>query len=166
MTREYPAKPIVGVGAVVIVTPADCALLGIEGDAPSPGVVLVKRSLEPLAGRWSLPGGALELGETLHAGVAREIAEETGLSVHVGPVIEVFDRILFDPDKRVQYHFVLIDYLCRPTGGRLQAGSDASDVLVGDIADLAPFELTAEADAVVRRGLIMAGDAGERRDER
>ena len=80
-------------------------------------MLLVKRRYEPLAGRWSIPGGTLELGETLETGVAREMREETGLEIEVGPVIEVFDRIIFDAEKRVRYHFVLVDYLCWPIGG-------------------------------------------------
>ena len=96
-------------------------------------VVLIKRRFEPLAGQWSLPGGTLELGETLEAGVAREIREETGLEIEVGPVVEVFDRILLDPDQRVRYHFVLIDYLCRPIGGRLEAGSDVADAVLASL---------------------------------
>ena len=107
--RKYPPRPVVGVGAVII---------------HEDRVVLIKRKYEPLAGQWSLPGGTLELGESLEAGVAREVHEETGLDVEVGPVVEVFDRILLDAQGRVQYHFVLVDYLCRPVGGHLQAGSD------------------------------------------
>jgi 8-oxo-dGTP diphosphatase len=137
-TRSYPARPIVGVGAVVLV----------DGQ-----VVLIKRRYEPLAGQWSLPGGTLEVGETLEAGTAREILEETGLVVDVGPVIEVFDRILVDPDQRVRYHFVLIDYLCRPIGGTLQHGSDVDDVTLADPADLARYGLTAKATAIIRRAL-------------
>ena len=85
-------------------------------------VLLVKRRHEPLAGQWSLPGGMLELGETLEAGIAREMQEETGLVVTVGPVVEAFDRILLDDTGRVRYHFVLVDYLCRVRGGTLRAG--------------------------------------------
>ena len=102
-SRQYPGQPIVGVGAVIMQ----------DGK-----VVLVKRRFEPLAGQWSLPGGRLELGETLEAGLAREMLEETGLEVEVGPVVDVFDRILLDPERKVRYHYVLIDYLCRPIGGR------------------------------------------------
>ena len=157
--REYPTRPIVGVGAVVVITAADRVVLGIPSATTMPGIVLVKRRFEPLAGQWSLPGGALEVGETLKAGVAREVAEETGLSVEVGPVLDVFDRLTFDDHRRVQYHFVLIDYLCRPTGGGIQAGSDVADVAVADAHDLAPFRLTPEADAVIRRALAQTSSS-------
>ena len=81
-------------------------------------VVLIKRRYEPMQGQWSLPGGGVEVGETLEAAVAREMLEETGLQVEVGPVIEVFDRIMRDDDQRVRYHYVLVDYLCWPVGRR------------------------------------------------
>jgi len=136
--REYPARPIVGVGAVIL-----------TGE----GVVLVKRRFEPLAGQWSLPGGAVEVGETLERSIAREVEEETGLIVDVGPIVEVFDRILLDSDGRVQYHFVLIDYLCRPTGGRLAAGSDVGDVAIVDLGQLEPYALTAKALDVIDKAV-------------
>ena len=142
-SREYPARPIVGVGAVIL-----------SGDPA--GVVLIKRRYEPLAGRWSLPGGTVEVGETLEAALVRELVEETGLEVAVGPVVEVFDRILRDGEGRVQYHFVLVDYLCRPIGGRLQHGSDVDDVIVADPARLEAYRLTEKALSVIRRGLEMA----------
>lgn len=140
-SRRYPERPVVGVGAVVV----------HEGR-----VVLIKRRFEPLAGQWSLPGGTLEIGETLEAGVAREILEETGLEVQIGPVVEVFDRILLDPDRRVRYHFVLIDYLCRPIGGRLQAGSDAADAVFVEPSTVPSYRLTPKAASVVERGVAMA----------
>jgi 8-oxo-dGTP diphosphatase len=125
----------------------------------SPGVVLVRRLCEPLAGQWSLPGGTLEVGETLADGVAREIVEETGLAVDVGPMIEVFDRIFRDEDSRVRYHFVLIDYLCRAAGGTLRAGSDAGEVTIADPDRLGPFELTATTLDVIRNGVAAARDS-------
>jgi 8-oxo-dGTP diphosphatase len=137
-SRQYPAQPIVGVGAVIIQ----------EGR-----VVLVKRRFEPLAGQWSLPGGRLELGETLEAGLAREMLEETGLEVQVGPVVDVFDRILLDPERKVRYHYVLIDYLCRPVGGVLAHGSDVAAVELVDPADLARFRLTPKATSVIEKAL-------------
>ena len=153
--RHYPERPVVGVGAVVMVSEADRAAIGWSQAIAEPAVVLIKRRFEPLAGQWSLPGGMLEIGETLESGVAREIAEETGLAVHVGPVVDVFDRILFDQDQRVRYHFVLIDYLCRPVSGRLQSGSDVSDVTLADPRNLDEFALTAKAINVIERALGM-----------
>jgi 8-oxo-dGTP diphosphatase len=141
MSREYPERPIVGVGAVIV-----------QGER----VVLIRRRYEPLAGQWSLPGGTLELGETLEAGAAREMLEETGLVVEVGPVIEVFDRIMFDDEKRVRYHFVLVDYLCWPVAGELCAGSDVDDAVFAGLDELAPYGLTRKATAVIHRGLELA----------
>jgi 8-oxo-dGTP diphosphatase len=140
-TREYPAKPIVGVGAVIL--------------ADDGRVVLVKRRYEPLAGQWSLPGGRLEVGETLEAGTAREIREETGLVVDVGPVVEVFDRILVDEAGRVRYHFVLIDYLCRPRAGTLLAGSDVDEVAFVEAGAIGPYRLTEKSQAVIQRAVGM-----------
>jgi 8-oxo-dGTP diphosphatase len=153
--RQYPDRPVVGVGAVVYVTGAEAARLGVA-DAPDRGVVLIRRRYEPLAGEWSLPGGTLEVGETLAAAVARELLEETGLVVDVGPVIEVFDRIMLDAGRRVQYHFVLVDYLCRVAGGRLEPGTDAAAVVIADAAQLAPFDLTQKALDVIARGMELA----------
>lgn len=151
--REYPARPIVGVGAVVLVPRAEARCLGLSASAAETSVVLVKRRFEPLAGRWSLPGGALELGETLQAGIVREVAEETGLAIDVGPIVEVFDRILLDPDGRVQYHFVLIDYVCRIRGGRLEPGSDVADAVLADPDGLDPFGMTEKAVDVIRKAM-------------
>ncbi len=143
--REYPDRPFVGVGAVIV---------------DDGRVVLVKRGMPPLKGEWSLPGGAVEIGETLEACVAREIAEETGLDVEVGPVIEVFDRITHDASGRVQFHYVLVDYLCWPTGGGdLRASSDVDDVALVPVSDLERYALTEKATAVIARALELARDA-------
>jgi ADP-ribose pyrophosphatase YjhB (NUDIX family) len=92
-------------------------------------VLLVRRGQEPLKGEWSLPGGALELGETLQQGVVREVLEETGLIVVPGGIIEILDRIVPDEASgRVRYHYVLIDFVCRVTGGALCSASDAEEV--------------------------------------
>jgi len=112
MQREFTLAPLVGVGAVVV----------DEGR-----VLLVRRGREPLKGQWSLPGGMLELGESLTAGVAREVLEETGLNVEPIELIELLDRIHHE-EERVRFHYVIADYLCRVTGGILQAASDADDV--------------------------------------
>jgi 8-oxo-dGTP diphosphatase len=143
-SREYPGRPIVGVGAVIV---------------NAGMVLLVKRRYEPLAGRWSIPGGTLELGETLETGVAREMREETGLEIEIGPVIEVFDRIMFDADRRVRYHFVLVDYLCWPVGGDLQAGSDVDEAVFVDPASLDGYDLTVKARAVIARALELDREA-------
>jgi mutator protein MutT len=131
----------VGVGAVIV----------DEGK-----VLLVKRKYEPLKGQWSLPGGMVEIGETLEAALAREMLEETALRVDVGPVIEVFDRIMRDEERRVRYHFVLIDYLCWPAGGSLQAGSDVEEAVWADPAMLGEYALTEKAMSVIERGLTLA----------
>jgi ADP-ribose pyrophosphatase YjhB (NUDIX family) len=123
-------------------------------------VLLVKRRFEPLAGQWSLPGGGVDVGETLEACVVREMREETGLEVEVGPVIEVFDRIMHDAGGRVQYHYVLVDYVCRPTGGTLAADSDVADVVWVEPGALPDFGLTDKATAVIGRGLELAAEAG------
>jgi 8-oxo-dGTP diphosphatase len=144
-SREYPAQPVVGVGGVILQ----------DGQ-----VVLIKRRFDPLAGQWSLPGGRVELGETLHTALVREMLEETGLEVEVGPVIEVFDRIMLDADRHVQYHYVLIDYLCRPIGGTLRHGSDAAAAALVDRGDLHRYQLTAKTTAVIERGLAIAEAQG------
>jgi len=143
-SRQYPERPIVGVGAVIV----------DEGN-----VLLVKRKYEPLKGQWSLPGGMVEIGETLETALTREMLEETGLRVDVGPVIEVFDRIMRDEERRVRYHFVLVDYLCWPAGGALQAGSDVEDAIWADPAMLAEYALTEKAMSVIERGLTLAREA-------
>ena len=114
--REFPDAPIVGVGAVVV-----------DRDR----VLLVQRGSEPSKGKWSLPGGALELGESLSEGVVREVREETGLEVEAVELIELIDRVVRQPDSegsRIRYHYVIADYLCRIVGGELQAASDADAV--------------------------------------
>ena len=155
--RAYPSRPVVGVGAVVLAGADDCARIGVTGAVTRVGVVLIKRRFEPLAGHWSLPGGAVEVGETLEAAITREVFEETGLMVDAGPSIEAFDRIMLDESGRVRYHFVLIDYLCRITGGRLQAGSDVSDAVVADPGALQRFDLTDKALSVIARGVAISG---------
>ena len=113
----------------------------------------MKRAHEPLQGHWNLPGGAVELGETLTQACAREVREETGLVVEVGPVVELFDRIMLDADGGVQYHFVLVDYVCRPVGGTLRCGSDASEIALADPAALDAYGLTDKAIEVIRKAL-------------
>jgi ADP-ribose pyrophosphatase YjhB (NUDIX family) len=139
--RDYPDRPVVGVGAVVLVEAK---------------VVLIRRAHEPLKGAWNLPGGAVEVGETLAAACAREVLEETGLVVEVGAAIDLFDRIMLDADGRVQYHFVLVDYLCRPIGGELRCGTDASEIALADPSALGAYALTDKAIEVIRKGMELA----------
>jgi ADP-ribose pyrophosphatase YjhB (NUDIX family) len=116
LQREFPDAPIVGVGAVVV-----------DRDR----VLLVQRGREPSKGKWSLPGGVLELGESLTEAVAREVKEETGLEVEAIELIELIDRIIREESpegRRIRYHYVIADYLCRVVGGALQAASDAAAV--------------------------------------
>src|SRR6266436_4026127 len=120
-SREYPQRPVVGVGGVVIA----------EGRA-----LLIRRGSEPLLGEWSIPGGMLELGETLEEGVARELLEETGLTVRVIELIEVFDRIYVEgtaganeQKKGPRFHYVIVDYLCERVAGEAVAGSDVTELV-------------------------------------
>jgi 8-oxo-dGTP diphosphatase len=142
--RKYPDAPIAGVGAVIV------------RDGPGGGkqALLIRRAQEPLKGEWSLPGGAVELGETLEQAVCREVIEETGLVVEAVEVVQAFDRISRDDEGRVRYHYVLIDFLCRVVGGSLACATDA---LEGRWA--APDELdglTPLTIEVIRKALRMA----------
>jgi 8-oxo-dGTP diphosphatase len=148
--REYPEQPLVGVGGVVI---------------DHLRALLIRRASPPLEGQWSIPGGMLELGETLEQGVSRELAEETGLDVKVIEILEVFERIFPAPPKpdgtpgdasRPQYHFVILDYLCELRGGTLRAGSDATDFAWAREEELVKFDLTVAATRVLRKAFSRA----------
>jgi 8-oxo-dGTP diphosphatase len=137
MNREYPDSPLVGVGAIII----------DEGR-----VLLVKRGHPPRAGEWSIPGGVLELGETLREAAVREAREETCLTVETAELLGVYDRVLRDNEGRTLYHFVLIDFLCWPVAGDAEAADDANEVrwfTPDEIADLGLAEDTAR---VIREG--------------
>jgi len=141
MKRDYPDRPIVGVGAVIIE----------NGRA-----LLVRRGTEPLKGQWSIPGGVVELGETLRQAAVREAKEETGLEVEAGEVLEVVDRIMRDPQHRVQYHYVLVDFLCRLISGEARSGADASELRWITPEELDTFPIAGSAAAVVRKGFAQA----------
>ena len=136
MKRHYPDQPLVGVGAVVF-----------RGDE----VLLVRRGQEPVLGSWSLPGGLVELGETLSAAIKRELAEETGLTVTLLGIAAVLERIFPDPDGAIAYHYVLVDYLCDYLGGELNPGSDITAARFVDLSDLAGFDLPQFTADVIRR---------------
>ena len=135
-SRQYPSRPFLGVGALVF---------------SEDRLLLVERGQEPLKGYWSLPGGILETGETLIQGIRREVLEETGLDVEPLSIFEVFERIMPDGEGKTEYHYVLIDYLCRPVGGSLQAASDVSRAIWVSQPELAQYRLTEGTLAVVER---------------
>lgn len=152
MQREFPAAPIAGVGAIVL--------------DPENRILLVRRGKEPLLGEWSLPGGALELGERLEDGVRREVREETGLDVEPLEIVAVFDHIsrADDAPDRVRFHYVLVDYRCRLLGGSLASATDVTEARWAEWGELnghsalsvRPFTLT-----VIRKALDQASQAAD-----
>lgn len=144
MRREYPDAPIAGVGAVIV------------RDEPDgrKRVLLIRRGQEPLKGEWSLPGGAVELGETLEEAICREVLEETGLVVEVVDTVRAFDRISRDETSRVRYHYVLIDFLCQVTGGSLACATDAVEARWAGAEEL--DGLTPLTVEVIHKALRMA----------
>jgi ADP-ribose pyrophosphatase YjhB (NUDIX family) len=133
MKRKYPKHPLAGVGGVVI---------------HRNRALLIRRGSEPLKGEWSIPGGMLELGEELAAGVERELKEETGLDVEPLECILVFDRIMRE-GKRVKYHYVIVDFLCRRKRGRLRPASDVVDARWVRREDLPQYHLTDMATSLI-----------------
>ncbi|HEY8716286.1 MAG TPA: NUDIX hydrolase [Candidatus Acidoferrum sp.] len=149
-SREYPERPLVGVGGVVIE----------NGRA-----LLIRRASEPLRGEWSIPGGMLELGETLQEGCARELLEETGLHVRVLELIEVFERIVYAETQttgsiikstsRPRYHYVIADYLCERISGDHVAASDVTEVEFATEDDLPRFNLTPTALRILHKAFAL-----------
>ena len=137
MKREFPEVPLVGVGAIII-----------QNDR----VVLVKRAHPPIQGQWSIPGGVLEVGELVREAAIREAREETGLIVQPADLLGVYDRILRNEEQRVQYHYVLVDFLCRPVGGELQAASDAAEVRWFTRQELPALKLAEDTQDVIEKG--------------
>jgi 8-oxo-dGTP diphosphatase len=145
--REYPATPLLGVGAVVV-----------DGAR----VLLVQRDRPPAQGRWSLPGGLVDVGETVEAAVCREVGEECGLAVRLHGLVGFVDRIVRDGAGRVQYHYVLLDFLATPESGAAAAGSDARALRWSTVEEIPTLETTEGLETMVRRALEM--DAGRRRE--
>jgi 8-oxo-dGTP diphosphatase len=137
MQREYPEHPLVGVGAIII---------------ENSRVVLVKRAHPPLQGRWSIPGGVLEVGELVRGAAIREAREETGLTVEPGELLGVFDRVLRDSGGRVQYHYVLVDFLCRRISGELAAAGDAAAARWFTREELPAVNLAEDTLEVIHKG--------------
>ena len=134
--RRYPKRPLIGVGALIF---------------RRGRILMAQRGKQPLKGAWSLPGGALEIGESLDAGIRREVREETGLEVKPVKVFEIFERIMRDSRGAPEYHYVLIDYICRVTGGDLRAGDDVCRVDWVLRRDLPKLEITEGTLAVIER---------------
>jgi 8-oxo-dGTP diphosphatase len=145
MKREYPDCPLVGVGAIII-----------EQDR----VLLVKRGHPPLLGEWSIPGGVLEVGETLREAAVREALEETGLAVETADLLGVYDRVLHDSDERTLYHYVLIDFLCRRVLGEPRAAGDADEVRWFTREEAATLSLADDTLDVVNKGFERMGQSG------
>jgi 8-oxo-dGTP diphosphatase len=137
MKREFSEVPLVGVGAIII---------------EDSRVLLVKRAHPPLQAQWSIPGGVLEVGELIREAAIREAREETGLIVEPADLLGVYDRILRDPEERVQYHYVLIDFLCRRVGGELLAASDAAEVRWFTREELRALSLAGDTQDVIAKG--------------
>jgi ADP-ribose pyrophosphatase YjhB (NUDIX family) len=144
--REYPSAPLVGVGAIVL---------------DGPRVLLVQRGQPPAAGRWSIPGGLVDVGEPVEAAARREVAEECGLRVRVHDLVGYVDRIVRDPAGRVQYHYVLLDFLATPEDGAATpcAGSDARAVRWCTLAELARLDVTQGLEPMIRRAYRMLEEA-------
>ncbi len=141
MRRKFPSRPIVGVGAVIL-----------RGSS----VLLIRRGSPPMRGQWTLPGGVVELGETLGEAVRREIKEETNLQIRVGPLLELFERIERN-GRRVAYHYVIADYLGFRTGGSLRPASDVSEARFVDRSELKNYHLTPVAKRVISRAFQVQG---------
>lgn len=149
-SREYPERPVVGVGGVIV--DRGCT-------------VLIRRGTEPLLGQWSIPGGTIEVGETIEEAVRRELREETGLEVRVLELIELFDRIYMEngaspsqEKKKPRYHYVIADYLCELVGGKPRAGSDVTDLAFAREDELSKFHLTEKATSVLTKAFAMYRD--------
>ena len=141
MKREYPDTPLVGIGAIII---------------EDQRVVLVKRGHAPLKGKWSIPGGVLEVGETLRKAVVREVREETALTIEPGELLGVFERVIPDEQGKMRYHYVLIDFLCCRATGELKAGDDAAEVGWFRKDELSGLDLARETEEVILKGFEKA----------
>ncbi len=141
MKREYPEAPLVGVGAIIV---------------EAGRVMLVKRAHAPLLGEWSIPGGALEVGELVREAAAREAQEETGLIVEAKELLGVFDRVLRDEQGRVRYHYLLVDFLCHRVKGEVRSGGDAEEARWFTPEEIKKLPLARDTAEVIRRGLERA----------
>jgi len=136
--REYPTRPIVGVGAVIM----------HEGK-----LLLVKRGVEPAKGKWSIPGGVVELGEMVRDAVIREVKEECGLDIEIvkETPMDVLDSLVMDDDDRLKYHYVLLQFLARPRGGTLKPSSDVLEARWVSLEDVETYDLTKSLRLFLKR---------------
>lgn len=148
--REFPERPLIGVGGVVI----------SNGRA-----LIVKRGKAPLLDQWSIPGGMLEVGETLTEGVRRELLEETGITVGVGQLIEVFERVDMDASGRARHHYVVLDYFCAAMSGEARAGSDVKEVAWASKEELTKYSLSETATRVILKAFEIAKEHVSREAE-
>jgi mutator protein MutT len=151
MTRRYPEHPIVAVGVLLL-----------DGDQ----ILLAQRARPPQVGRWTIPGGAVEVGETLEQAALRELAEETGLGCTLGPIVEVLDRLVHDPDQRIEFHYVILDFLGSAPTGELRCGADCQAVRWIRIDQLDQYATTDGLAPVINRALAMrqSGEQGPWRE--
>jgi ADP-ribose pyrophosphatase YjhB (NUDIX family) len=145
MNRRYPERPYAGVGAIVF--------RGTE-------VLLIKRGSPPALGKWSIPGGLVELGESLEAAVRREVLEEVGLEVKEIDLVAVLDRVILDPNGRIEYHYILLDFLCEIVSGDLKAASDADECRFVAMEDICLYDMTRGTEEVIKRAFEKAKSPG------
>lgn len=126
MRREYHNFPILSAGGIIIIDDK---------------VVIIKRKTEPDSGKWSIPGGAINVGEKIRDGLRREIFEETALKVKVGNLIDIAEKIFKDNEGKIIYHYVILDYICKYISGSMKASSDAEELMLVKMDDLDKFEL-------------------------
>ena len=148
--RKYPKRPILGVGGLIF-----------NGDE----LLLIKRGKDPGRGRWAIPGGAVKAGETLAEALAREMMEEVGLTVEVGPLVEMVERVFRDEDGRVMYHYVIMDYLCLPGPETPKPGSDAAELKYVPPEQWTDYGLPAFSIRILEKGRQMAGEYRKERLE-
>lgn len=136
MKRRYPEQPMVGVGAIIL-----------RDDL----VLLVQRGTEPSYGKWSLPGGLVELGESLHEAVLREVKEEVGLEVQVRDLVVALDRVILDQAGKIEYHYILLDFLCEGNDGEPTPASDVLDCAFVPLRSLSQYDLTRGTERAILR---------------
>jgi len=145
MNRRYTDQPLAGVGAIIF-----------RGDE----VLLIRRGSRPSLGKWSVPGGLVELGESLEEAVRREVLEEVGLQVKVIDLVAALDRVIRDDKGRIEYHYILLDFLCEASDGNPQAATDAAECFFVPLDDLSRYDLTRGTETVIRRAYEKAFQKG------